>query len=78
MKYDKAQGIVIAPIWPGQSWYTKLKNLSIKFLFFGLSGNSGNRSENERQGSKASIRQCGRLPSGPVADVGRDLLMIYM
>ncbi|KAA6401856.1 MAG: putative reverse transcriptase [Streblomastix strix] len=35
MKYDKAQGIVIASIWPGQSWYTKLKNLSIKFLFLG-------------------------------------------
>ncbi|KAA6385922.1 MAG: hypothetical protein EZS28_018552 [Streblomastix strix] len=35
MKQDKAQVIVIAPIWPGQSWYTKLKNLSIKFLFLG-------------------------------------------
>ncbi|KAA6374375.1 MAG: hypothetical protein EZS28_030096, partial [Streblomastix strix] len=35
MKQDKAQGIVIAPIWPGQSWNTKLKNLSIKFLFLG-------------------------------------------
>ncbi|KAA6345407.1 MAG: hypothetical protein EZS28_052164, partial [Streblomastix strix] len=35
MKQDKAQGIVIAPIWPGQSWYTKLKNLSTKFLFLG-------------------------------------------
>ncbi|KAA6380440.1 MAG: hypothetical protein EZS28_024032, partial [Streblomastix strix] len=34
--------------------------------------------ENERQGSKASTRQCGRLPSGPVADVGRDLLMRCM
>ncbi|KAA6357298.1 MAG: hypothetical protein EZS28_047175 [Streblomastix strix] len=37
MKQDKAQGIIIAPIWPGQSWYIKLKNLSIKFLFLGLS-----------------------------------------
>ncbi|KAA6388217.1 MAG: putative reverse transcriptase [Streblomastix strix] len=35
MKQDKAQGIVIAPIWPGQSWYTKLKNLSTRFLFLG-------------------------------------------
>ncbi|KAA6372823.1 MAG: putative Transposon Ty3-I Gag-Pol polyprotein [Streblomastix strix] len=35
MKQDKAQGIVIAPIWPGQSWYTKLKSLSTKFLFLG-------------------------------------------
>ncbi|KAA6366437.1 MAG: hypothetical protein EZS28_038037 [Streblomastix strix] len=36
MKQDKAEGI-IAPIQPGQSWYTKLKNLSIKFLSHGLS-----------------------------------------
>ncbi|KAA6374997.1 MAG: hypothetical protein EZS28_029474, partial [Streblomastix strix] len=35
MKQDKAQGIIIAPILPGQSWYTKLKNLFIKFLFLG-------------------------------------------
>ncbi|KAA6369734.1 MAG: hypothetical protein EZS28_034741 [Streblomastix strix] len=35
MKQDKAQVIIIAPIWPGQSWYTKLKNLSTKFLFLG-------------------------------------------
>ncbi|KAA6361852.1 MAG: hypothetical protein EZS28_042621 [Streblomastix strix] len=35
MKQNKEQGIVIASIWPGQSWYTKLKNLSIKFLFLG-------------------------------------------
>ncbi|KAA6392461.1 MAG: hypothetical protein EZS28_012009 [Streblomastix strix] len=39
---------------------------------------SGDGIENERQGSKASTRQCGRLPSGPVADVGRDLLMRCM
>ncbi|KAA6359545.1 MAG: hypothetical protein EZS28_044928, partial [Streblomastix strix] len=39
---------------------------------------SGDGIENERQGSKASTRQCERLPSGPVADVGRDLLMRYM
>ncbi|KAA6387889.1 MAG: hypothetical protein EZS28_016584 [Streblomastix strix] len=35
MKQDKAQGIAIAPIWPGESRYTILKNLSIKFLFLG-------------------------------------------
>ncbi|KAA6375234.1 MAG: hypothetical protein EZS28_029239, partial [Streblomastix strix] len=34
--------------------------------------------EKERQGSKTSTRQCGRLPSGPVADVGRDFLMRCM
>ncbi|KAA6367535.1 MAG: hypothetical protein EZS28_036939 [Streblomastix strix] len=39
---------------------------------------SGEGTKNERQGSKASTRQCGRLPSGPVADVGRDLLMRCM
>ncbi|KAA6384097.1 MAG: hypothetical protein EZS28_020374 [Streblomastix strix] len=39
---------------------------------------SGDGIENERQGSKASTRQCGRLYSGLVADVGRDLLMRYM
>ncbi|KAA6377646.1 MAG: hypothetical protein EZS28_026828 [Streblomastix strix] len=37
MKQDKALGIIIAQTWPGQSWYIKLKNLSIKFLFLGLS-----------------------------------------
>ncbi|KAA6381363.1 MAG: hypothetical protein EZS28_023111 [Streblomastix strix] len=62
MKQDKAQGKVIAPIWPGQS----------------CKQDSGDRTENERQGSKTSSRQCGRLPSGPVADVGRDLLMRCM
>ncbi|KAA6356080.1 MAG: hypothetical protein EZS28_048393, partial [Streblomastix strix] len=39
---------------------------------------SGDGTENETQGSKTSTRQCGRLPSGPVADVGRDLLMRCM
>ncbi|KAA6389602.1 MAG: hypothetical protein EZS28_014871 [Streblomastix strix] len=39
---------------------------------------SGDETENERQRSKASTRQCGRLPSGPVADVGRDQLMRCM
>ncbi|KAA6329998.1 MAG: hypothetical protein EZS28_053549, partial [Streblomastix strix] len=39
---------------------------------------SGDGTENKRQGSKTSTRQCGRLPSGPVADVGRDLLMRCM
>ncbi|KAA6394561.1 MAG: hypothetical protein EZS28_009909 [Streblomastix strix] len=39
---------------------------------------SGDGTENERQGSKTSTRQCWRLPSGPVADVWRDLLMICM
>ncbi|KAA6402945.1 MAG: hypothetical protein EZS28_001524 [Streblomastix strix] len=34
--------------------------------------------ENEGQGSKTSSRQCGRLPSGPVAEVRRDLLMRCM
>ncbi|KAA6402057.1 MAG: hypothetical protein EZS28_002422 [Streblomastix strix] len=33
LKQDKAQGIVIASIWQGQSWYTQLNNLSIKILF---------------------------------------------
>ncbi|KAA6325315.1 MAG: hypothetical protein EZS28_054085, partial [Streblomastix strix] len=40
--------------------------------------NSGDGIENKGQGSKTSTRQCGRLPSGPVADVGRDLLMRCM
>ncbi|KAA6362466.1 MAG: hypothetical protein EZS28_042007 [Streblomastix strix] len=40
--------------------------------------NSGNGIENEGQGSKTSTTQCWLLPSGPVADVGRDLLMIYV
>ncbi|KAA6381331.1 MAG: hypothetical protein EZS28_023143 [Streblomastix strix] len=40
--------------------------------------NSGDGTENERQGSKASTRQCRRLPSGPVADVGKYLLMRCM
>ncbi|KAA6357299.1 MAG: hypothetical protein EZS28_047174, partial [Streblomastix strix] len=35
----------------------------------------GNGTENERQRSKTSFRQCRLLPSGPVADIGRDLLM---
>ncbi|KAA6399762.1 MAG: hypothetical protein EZS28_004711 [Streblomastix strix] len=38
----------------------------------------GDGTENETQGPKISTRQCGRLPSGPVADVGRDLLMRCM
>ncbi|KAA6353295.1 MAG: hypothetical protein EZS28_051178, partial [Streblomastix strix] len=62
MKQDKAQGIIIAPIWPGQS----------------CRQDSGDGIENERQRSKTSTRQCGRLPSGPVADVGRDLPMRCM
>ncbi|KAA6384405.1 MAG: hypothetical protein EZS28_020069 [Streblomastix strix] len=78
MKQDKAQGIVIAPIWPGQSWYTKLKNLSIRFLFLRQANKFLEMGQNERQGSKTSTRQCGHLPSGPVADVGRDLLMRCM
>ncbi|KAA6390513.1 MAG: hypothetical protein EZS28_013959 [Streblomastix strix] len=59
MKQIKAQGIVIAPIWPGQSCRL----------------DSGDGIENERQGSKASTRQCKRLPSGSFANVGRYLLM---
>ncbi|KAA6400887.1 MAG: hypothetical protein EZS28_003580 [Streblomastix strix] len=39
---------------------------------------SGDGTENERRGSKPFSRQCGLLPSGPVADVGRDLLMRCM
>ncbi|KAA6370206.1 MAG: hypothetical protein EZS28_034268 [Streblomastix strix] len=39
---------------------------------------SGDLTENERQGSKTSTRQCGILPSRPVTDVGSDLLMICM
>ncbi|KAA6359131.1 MAG: hypothetical protein EZS28_045341, partial [Streblomastix strix] len=39
---------------------------------------SGDGTENERQGSKTSTRQWGHFPSGPVADVGRDLLMRCM
>ncbi|KAA6382514.1 MAG: hypothetical protein EZS28_021959 [Streblomastix strix] len=39
---------------------------------------SGDGIENERQGSKTSTRQCGRLPSGPVADVERDLLIRFI
>ncbi|KAA6372419.1 MAG: hypothetical protein EZS28_032055 [Streblomastix strix] len=37
--------------------------------------NSGDRAEIKRHGSKTSTRQFGRLPFGPVPDVGRDLLM---
>ncbi|KAA6388869.1 MAG: hypothetical protein EZS28_015604 [Streblomastix strix] len=79
MKQDKAKRIIIAPIWPGQSWYTKLKNLSIKFLFLGQADRilqMGERMKDKDQ--KTSTRQCGRLPSEPVADVGRDLLMRCM
>ncbi|KAA6378067.1 MAG: hypothetical protein EZS28_026403 [Streblomastix strix] len=35
IKQDKAHEIIVAPIQTGQSWYTKLKNLSTKFLFLG-------------------------------------------
>ncbi|KAA6380604.1 MAG: hypothetical protein EZS28_023867, partial [Streblomastix strix] len=59
MKQDKAQRMVIASIWPGQS----------------CRQNSGDEIENEGQRSKASTRQCRRLPSGPIANVGKDLLM---
>ncbi|KAA6388078.1 MAG: hypothetical protein EZS28_016394 [Streblomastix strix] len=37
--------------------------------------NSGDGTDNERQGLKVSSRQCGFLAYGPVADVGRDQLM---
>ncbi|KAA6372397.1 MAG: hypothetical protein EZS28_032077, partial [Streblomastix strix] len=40
--------------------------------------NSGDGTENEGQGSKTSSRQCGCLPSGPVVDAGRDLLLRCM
>ncbi|KAA6392773.1 MAG: putative Transposon Ty3-I Gag-Pol polyprotein [Streblomastix strix] len=35
MKQDKTQGIQIAPFWPEQSWNTKLKNLTTRFLSIG-------------------------------------------
>ncbi|KAA6360015.1 MAG: hypothetical protein EZS28_044458, partial [Streblomastix strix] len=44
----------------------------------GQSENSGYGTENERQESKFSARQCEHLPSGPVANVGRDMLNRYM
>ncbi|KAA6378800.1 MAG: hypothetical protein EZS28_025671, partial [Streblomastix strix] len=47
-------------------------------FFWIIRQNPGDGTENERQGSKTSTRQCGRLPSGPVADVGRDTLMRCM
>ncbi|KAA6369586.1 MAG: hypothetical protein EZS28_034887, partial [Streblomastix strix] len=37
MKKDKVEAIIMALIWPRQSGYTKIKNLSIKFLFPGSS-----------------------------------------
>ncbi|KAA6367981.1 MAG: hypothetical protein EZS28_036492 [Streblomastix strix] len=40
--------------------------------------NSGDGTENERQGLKACSKQCRCLASGPVADVGRDMLMRCM
>ncbi|KAA6375486.1 MAG: hypothetical protein EZS28_028987 [Streblomastix strix] len=49
----------------------------IPFLWI-IRQNPGDGTENERQGSKTSTRQCERLPSGPIADVGRDLLIRYM
>ncbi|KAA6351073.1 MAG: hypothetical protein EZS28_051858, partial [Streblomastix strix] len=49
----------------------------IPFLWI-IRQNPGDGIENEGQGSKSSTRQSGRLPSGPVADVGRDLLMRCM
>ncbi|KAA6403823.1 MAG: hypothetical protein EZS28_000641 [Streblomastix strix] len=49
----------------------------ITFLWI-IRENSGDMTDNERQRTKASTRQYGLLPSGPVADVGRDLLMRYM
>ncbi|KAA6378379.1 MAG: hypothetical protein EZS28_026095 [Streblomastix strix] len=59
---NNAQGRTIAPIWSKQSCKQDPRDLT----------------ENERQGSKTSTRQCWRLPSGPVAEVGRDLLMRCM
>ncbi|KAA6376319.1 MAG: hypothetical protein EZS28_028155 [Streblomastix strix] len=37
MKFDKLQGIIIAPIWPRQSWNTELKTVRTKYLFLELS-----------------------------------------
>ncbi|KAA6374205.1 MAG: hypothetical protein EZS28_030267 [Streblomastix strix] len=45
---------------------------------FATQEDSGDRTKNERRGSKASTTQCGRLPSRPIADVERDLLMRCM
>ncbi|KAA6371052.1 MAG: hypothetical protein EZS28_033422 [Streblomastix strix] len=67
MKQDKAQGIIIAPIQPGQSWFTKLKNLSIKFLFLGLSERIleiGQRMKDQDQ----------NFPTGNVSAFNLDLL----
>ncbi|KAA6390383.1 MAG: hypothetical protein EZS28_014091 [Streblomastix strix] len=52
MRQDKAQGIVIAPIQLGQSWFTKLKNLSTRFLFLGQANKileMGQRMKNKDQ-----------------------------
>ncbi|KAA6358834.1 MAG: hypothetical protein EZS28_045638 [Streblomastix strix] len=56
----------------------KSNYVSINHYQYQIGESSGDGIENERQGSKTSTRQCGRLQSGPVADVGRDLLMRYM
>ncbi|KAA6392326.1 MAG: hypothetical protein EZS28_012147 [Streblomastix strix] len=53
-------------------------NYMLQIDIFATQENSEDGIENERQGSQASTRQCERLPSGPVADVWRDLLMRYL
>ncbi|KAA6357658.1 MAG: hypothetical protein EZS28_046815 [Streblomastix strix] len=35
LKQNKAQGILIAPIWPGQTWYIKLMKIYSKIHFYG-------------------------------------------
>ncbi|KAA6359600.1 MAG: hypothetical protein EZS28_044873, partial [Streblomastix strix] len=74
---------------PCRSGYQKLKNGMIQTIsktqncmpqteIFATQEDSGDVAENERQGSKASTRKCGRLSSELVADIGRDLLMRCM
>ncbi|KAA6390575.1 MAG: hypothetical protein EZS28_013900 [Streblomastix strix] len=70
MKQDKSQGIIIAQIWPGQSWYTKLKNLTIKFLFLGLS----ERIQEIRQKMKDKDQ---KYPPDNVDAFRLDLLQMY-
>ncbi|KAA6356081.1 MAG: hypothetical protein EZS28_048392, partial [Streblomastix strix] len=45
---------------------------------FATQQDSGDGTENERQGLKTSTRQCRHLPSGLVTDVGKDFLMRCM
>ncbi|KAA6377789.1 MAG: hypothetical protein EZS28_026686 [Streblomastix strix] len=67
MKQDNAHQIIVIPIWPGQSWNTKLKNLSTKFLFLGQADKileMGQRMKDKDQ----------KLPSGNVGAFLLELL----